>query len=526
MSTAGLMRSEMRARDPTARARASMRGDLLDALDLDGADARVAGADREVELVVALGDAAEDDARRAIRRSASASASSAPLTTSAPQPVAASASHDRSGAVRLHGVGDEVRRAVERGAQLAPPRARSRRDRRRTPACRTARRERCPRARQPPSSRTPSGRRVVGMRGHGVTARAAKSKRLSTELAFAASLPRCSAPATHDDPPHEARLHARSRVRLGRGASKALIDAGHGRRALQLLARHARGARRAPRAPAQGERRGEEARRGAAGPLRPEDPHRHLRGAVRSQDRRRDRRSSRARATPDDPNVIPIQYEGLAADVRVGDSILFDDGRIVLQVDRHRARQGRHATVDAGRRHAQQRRRPPADAHACASARSPRRTRPTSLFGLSHRRRLRRALVRAPRRRPPPRPRDLPGVGQAHAHHREDRDARRGREPRERRRRLRRRDGRARRSRRRVPARARPRHPAADPARRAPRAPPRHRRDRDAPVDDQEHAPHARRGERRRERRLRRHRRGHALRRDRERRLPDARRAA
>lgn len=34
-----------------------------------------------------------------------------------------------------------------------------------------------------------------------------------------------------------------------------------------------------------------------------------------------------------DETVIPIQYEGLAADVRVGDSILFDDGRIVLRVD-------------------------------------------------------------------------------------------------------------------------------------------------------------------------------------------------
>jgi len=33
-----------------------------------------------------------------------------------------------------------------------------------------------------------------------------------------------------------------------------------------------------------------------------------------------------------DERVIPIQYEGLAGDVRVGDHILFDDGRLVLRV--------------------------------------------------------------------------------------------------------------------------------------------------------------------------------------------------
>ena len=33
-----------------------------------------------------------------------------------------------------------------------------------------------------------------------------------------------------------------------------------------------------------------------------------------------------------DERVIPINYEGLAADVRVGDHILFDDGRLVLRV--------------------------------------------------------------------------------------------------------------------------------------------------------------------------------------------------
>lgn len=38
-------------------------------------------------------------------------------------------------------------------------------------------------------------------------------------------------------------------------------------------------------------------------------------------------------AKSDDERVIPIQYEGLAGDVRVGDRILFDDGRLVLRVE-------------------------------------------------------------------------------------------------------------------------------------------------------------------------------------------------
>jgi pyruvate kinase len=33
-------------------------------------------------------------------------------------------------------------------------------------------------------------------------------------------------------------------------------------------------------------------------------------------------------------DVVPIQYEGLAADVRVGDKVLFDDGRIVLEIEK------------------------------------------------------------------------------------------------------------------------------------------------------------------------------------------------
>ncbi len=48
-----------------------------------------------------------------------------------------------------------------------------------------------------------------------------------------------------------------------------------------------------------------------------------------------------------DANVIPIEYEGLAEDVRVSDKILFDDGRLVLEVT---ALEGSvvHATVTQG----------------------------------------------------------------------------------------------------------------------------------------------------------------------------------
>ena len=78
----------------------------------------------------------------------------------------------------------------------------------------------------------------------------------------------------------------------------------------------------------------------------------------------------------------------------------------------------------------------------------------------------------------------------------------------------RRRDGRARRSRRGVPARARAGHPEQILGLVAHLPAAGHRRDRDAPVDGARHAPDARRGERRRQRRVRRHRRGHALGRD------------
>ena len=282
---------------------------------------------------------------------------------------------------------------------------------------------------------------------------------------------------------------------------EALIDAGHGRRPPQLLARHARGARRAARAPA---RRRPSARSKPVAVLQdlcgPKIRTGTLPAHVRPADRRARSRSSRASRRRDE-RVIPIQYEGLAADVRVGDRILFDDGRLVAHGARRRGR-ARAGARRAGRRHARPRRRAPAaqdDAHLGAHREGQGRPRLRPLAAAS-------TTSRCPSSAAPRTcscPRDLRGVGRADADRREDRDARRRREPREHHRRLRRRDGRARRSRRRVPARARARHPAADPRRRAARAPPGHRRDRDAPVDDQVDAPDARRGERRRERGLR-----------------------
>ena len=85
-----------------------------------------------------------------------------------------------------------------------------------------------------------------------------------------------------------------------------------------------------PRAPPRRGRGEEEVGRRAAGPLRPQDPHRELPAHVRPADRRNS--YPRRRGEPHDERVIPIQYEGLAEDVRAGDSILFDDGRVVLTV--------------------------------------------------------------------------------------------------------------------------------------------------------------------------------------------------
>jgi pyruvate kinase len=48
-----------------------------------------------------------------------------------------------------------------------------------------------------------------------------------------------------------------------------------------------------------------------------------------------------------DERVIPVQYEGLAGDVRIGDHILFDDGRLVLTVTAIEGEKVR-ATVDQG----------------------------------------------------------------------------------------------------------------------------------------------------------------------------------
>ena len=215
-------------------------------------------------------------------------------------------------------------------------------------------------------------------------------------------------------------------------------------------------------ASARGERAQAQGHRGSAGPLRAEDSH---------------RRASRAKfdlpsgvevalvegEESKDERVIPINYEGLARDVRVDDKILFDDGRLVLTVLGIEAERVR-ARVDQGggmRDHVGVHLPSKTLRISCAHRQGQGGPRLRSV----ERRRLHRDELRAARGGPAPDPRDLPRLGRADAGHREDRDARRGREPRERRRRERRRDGGARRPRRGVPAGARARDPAADPRR-------------------------------------------------------------
>jgi hypothetical protein len=260
--------------------------------------------------------------------------------------------------------------------------------------------------------------------------------------------------------------HVNARSSCARSARRATPSRGcaassrrDGRRPPQLLPRHARGARCSPRAaPGVGARA--EVRGGAARSLRSQDPHRHVPHEVRPcrPARRRPRRGETSSTTSASSRSIRRPRR----DVRLGDRILFDDGRLVLTV---KAIEGERVRVPRrpGRRHARPRRRAPSRARRCASRRSPRRTSKTSSFGLSSgvdyiamsfvRRaedihRSARSARPGARRRPVIAKIETPG--------------RRG-EPREHRRGERRRHGGARRSRRGVPARARAGHPAADP---------------------------------------------------------------
>ena len=118
-------------------------------------------------------------------------------------------------------------------------------------------------------------------------------------------------------------------MRLARGPPEP-HRRGHGRRALQLLPRNPRGARRrgsrgsarrpissASRVAALQDLCGPKIRTGTF-PRKFDLPVRGATSALIEGDASTDER------------VIPIQYEGLAGDVRVGDRILFDDGRLVL----------------------------------------------------------------------------------------------------------------------------------------------------------------------------------------------------
>jgi pyruvate kinase len=196
-----------------------------------------------------------------------------------------------------------------------------------------------------------------------------------------------------------------------------------------------------------------------------------------------------------DPDRIPITYEGLAADVRVGDRIMFDDGRIVLQVSAIDGAAVRAKVTQGG------------GMRSKVGVFLPTRTLRISPltekdkadlgFGLTQGvdyvalSFVRRAEdLRLVREICQEWGKPTPIIAKI-----ETPDAVENLE----------------RSRRRVPARARARHPASDLARGPSRSAPRHRRDRDAPVDDEEHEADARRSERRRERGLRRRGLHHAL---------------
>jgi pyruvate kinase len=129
------------------------------------------------------------------------------------------------------------------------------------------------------------------------------------------------------------------------------------------------------------------------------------------------------------PGEIPITYEGLVEDLEEGDEVLLDDGRVTVRVVRSSTTSASEAVAVARR----------AAAGSVGVHLPSRRVRISALtekdkadlaFGLGHRRRLRRAELRAHGRRHQARARDLRGVGAPHAHRREDRDAAGHRQPR------------------------------------------------------------------------------------------------
>ena len=127
-----------------------------------------------------------------------------------------------------------------------------------------------------------------------------------------------------------------------------------------------------------------------------------------------------------DERVITIQYEGLAARRSAcKDKILFDDGRLVLEVtaiERRKTRSRARVQQGGGMRNHVGVHLPSKTMRISALTE---KDKEDLIFGLVVRHGLRRPLVRAARGRLEACARNLSRVGQAHAGHREDRNARR-----------------------------------------------------------------------------------------------------
>ena len=296
-----------------------------------------------------------------------------------------------------------------------------------------------------------------------------------------------------------------------------MVEAGHGRRAAQLLARQPRDPRRERRARARRRRRaagrqvailqdlpGPKIRIGALeddiAELKPGEKLVLLCGI----DERRQRASGCRSAGPAWPSAVDPD-----------DVIYLADGAIRLRVDarprgrrrgRDRGRDRRLGRLAPGPQH------PGLDARAARGARGGPRHAPLRRVD---RRRPGRAVVRAHRRG-----RDQRAPAHAAAADREDREAAGGRRRRGDHPRRRLRDGRPRRPRDRAPDRGRPDRPEAAAADRRPARAALDHRHADARLDGRLLAPDPRRGRRRRQRDPRRHRRGDALPGDGDRLLP------
>ena len=213
------------------------------------------------------------------------------------------------------------------------------------------------------------------------------------------SLPAPGPPAHVRTKTRQARVHPRPRLQLAAGP-RGPHRRGHGRRPPQLLPRHARGARRA----LHGCGRRREHKKKAVAALQDLCGPKFARAASRrSSTWPTGRRSRWSRATaPTTSTPSRSSTRTSRGDVRLGDRIMFDDGRIVLTV---KAIEGLRVRAPSSR------------AEACAitsgctcparpsaSRPSRRRTRRTCLRAVD-RRRLHRDELRAPRRGPAPDPR-------------------------------------------------------------------------------------------------------------------------